>query len=48
MVIELVKENVKVHALKPVIGETGLTLYFMDQIYIREIIQKFISTNSIN
>ena len=44
MAVELAKDNIRVNALNPVIGETGLTIDFMGGVDTPEIRKKFIST----
>ena len=44
MAVELAKHNIRVNALNPVIGETGLTLDFMGGEDTPEIRERFIST----
>ena len=44
MAVELAKDNIRVNALNPVIGQTGLTIDFMGGVDTPEIREKFIST----
>ena len=44
MAVELAKHRVRVNAVNPVIGETGLTLDFMGGVDTPEIREKFVST----
>ena len=44
MAVELAKDNIRVNALNPVIGETGLTIDFMGGVDTPEIRKKFLST----
>ena len=44
MAVELAKDNIRVNALNPVIGETGLTIDFMGGVDTPEIREKFLAT----
>ncbi len=44
MAVELAKDNIRVNAINPVIGDTGLTIDFMGGIDTPEIRQKFLAT----
>ena len=44
MAVELAKDNIRVNAINPVIGDTGLTIDFMGGVDTPEIRQKFLAT----